>query len=629
MKEAGISVVLLGEGSWSHLEPDADYYNFRWLNRAMDVFLKETLQVVLCIPTGSPPPWMVAAFPEILPMDSEGRRIQPGTLNHRCFLNKQYRDHARNFTVRLTKEIWGHRAIIGWQVESQLAATRCYCETCHRAFLEWLQKKHGNIDNLNKNWGTIVGGQEYSDFGQIPLPWRHTGDSNDARAHNPSLVLDFWRFSSEVAVEFAGEMAAIVRRYTTRQFVSIGLGSASFHENDFQIARSVDCIACHTDSFEFNLACSLTKKNFWLTGLPVGAVGRNELGPFPRPGEFGARAWQAVGSGADAVAVDRWRSHLSGAGQLADGVLGHDGVPRRRYAEVITLGNQLARARKASVGSETKNQVAILWDHEQLWALEIQRQTEGAGIRYVGIAESFHRALGSLGVGCDFVAPQMDLQSYKLLLCPPQYLLEDEMARKFHQYVSDGGFVIFPTRTAVKNRHNVHRADPLPGPLRTLLGIEIEETVSLGDARTIRVRLEDGNEFEAGSWCDVLTLKGAKAIGTFQSEFFNESAAVTVREHGNGRAYYVATAVHDDLYRVLLTNLLNALGIRAYKDLPNQVRIATRFKGDRKFIIAANLGMQPRAVNLRQRGKNLLDEATVESILKLDAFGVAVVEVTA
>src|ERR1051325_4843302 len=85
MKEAGITVVRLAELAWSHIEPDDNYYNLRWLNRIMDILLKEGIRVVIVIPTSAQPPWLVHKFPDMLPMDAEGRRLQPGTYNHRCF----------------------------------------------------------------------------------------------------------------------------------------------------------------------------------------------------------------------------------------------------------------------------------------------------------------------------------------------------------------------------------------------------------------------------------------------------------------------------------------------------------------------------------------------------------------
>src|ERR1043166_8727280 len=154
MKEAGVTVVRLGHMAWSRIEADDNYYNLRWLNRVMDILLKQGIKVVLAIPTGSPPPWLVHKFPEILPMDAAGRRLQPGTYNHRCFLNKHYHDYARNFTMRLTKEIWGHRAILGWQIDGKIGGHRCYCETCHRAFLEWLKNRYKDVERLNAEWGT-------------------------------------------------------------------------------------------------------------------------------------------------------------------------------------------------------------------------------------------------------------------------------------------------------------------------------------------------------------------------------------------------------------------------------------------------------------------------------------------
>lgn len=641
MAEAGITVARIGHFAWSHIEPDENYFSLRWLSRVMDIFLKYGIKALVAIPTGSPPPWLAHKFPEILPMNADGRRIQPGTFNHRCFLNKHYHDYARNFALRLTKELWSHRAVLGWQVDGSPTATRCYCETCHRAFLQWLKKKHIDVEHLNDHWGTAAWGQEYDDFIQVPLPWRTTGAANDPRAHNPSLVLDFWRFSSETAIEFLREQAVIVHRYTTKQLNTITWDRASWAFNLFDVAKGIEVVssshiplpapieARHPmgDSLGHDLMRGLKQKNFWITEQQIGATGWNELGPSLPPGQPRAFAWQAIGHGADAIFFAPWRSVPSGTTQLAEGVLGHDGVPRRRYREVKQFAEEVVRVGKSIDGTQPKNQVAILWDYEQIWALEIQGQAAGRRIDYVEIARNLHQALRNLGIGCDVVDWRQDFASYKLLLLPPQYLIEADRAKKLIDYVAKGGRAVVSPRTAIKNYHNVNHTEPVPAMLRDLLGIEIIESDVLGNESANTVRLAKGKEFEASAWCDVLEAKTAEVLGTYTRKFYKDSPAVTVRAQGKGRAYYVASIMGADFYRSFLAQIAEELGVRFYKGLPGDVEIVSRRKDGRELFFLTNHSSETRKVTIGDKGKNLLDGSAVESVVSLEPYGVAVIEV--
>ena len=613
MQEAGISAVRIGSFAWSRLEPDDNYYNLRWLNRAMDLLLKNGIKVVIGLPTSSPPPWLVHKFPDILPLDADGRRVQPGLYNHRCFLSKHYHDYARNFTMRLTKEIWGHRAIIGWEIGNRLGAHRCFCETCHRAFLEWLKKKYKDVETLNAAWGTAAWGQEYNDFIQIPLPWNAT-----IIAINPSLQLDFTRFHSDVALEFYREQAIIVQRYTTRQFITFtGLASGI---DSFELAKSLDFMSCanlfETSGLALDRVRGQKQKPFWVMEQEVAAMGERERGPQLIHGRLRACAWRAIGHGADAIVFSPWRSHLSGATQTKTGLLGHDGLPRRRFQEAKRLGEEVAKVGPLLDGSLPRNETAVLWDQEQTWATGF----------YGEMACQIHSGMTALGLGCDVVSWQQDFAPYKLLLCSPQYLLDASRARKLIDFVAGGGRAVAWTGTGIANVYNVRHAEPAPAFLRELLGIEIVETdVIRSNSPENGVRLASGQQFHAYRYCDVLETKGAEVLGRYTEKFYKDAPALTVHSHGKGRAYYVGTMPDNAFYPAFLGTIAGEMGLRICPDLPSGVEVVSRFKDGKDFLFVINQTGEPRKANLGRRGRNLIDGNPVDSIVALEPYGVAVI----
>ena len=73
MREAGLSLVRIGEFAWSRLEPKSGDYQFDWLDRAIETLAAEGLKIVLGTPTATPPKWLVDSMPDMLALDTYGR----------------------------------------------------------------------------------------------------------------------------------------------------------------------------------------------------------------------------------------------------------------------------------------------------------------------------------------------------------------------------------------------------------------------------------------------------------------------------------------------------------------------------------------------------------------------------
>ena len=66
MKDAGISVVRLGESSWSLFEPREGEFEFAWMDRIIDKLHSAGIKVILGTPTYSIPAWLWHKHPEVL-----------------------------------------------------------------------------------------------------------------------------------------------------------------------------------------------------------------------------------------------------------------------------------------------------------------------------------------------------------------------------------------------------------------------------------------------------------------------------------------------------------------------------------------------------------------------------------
>ena len=70
MRALGLTYVRVGDFTWGLVEPRPGEFAWDWLDEAIDILAAENLRVVIATPTAAPPPWLTAAFPEVLPVDA-------------------------------------------------------------------------------------------------------------------------------------------------------------------------------------------------------------------------------------------------------------------------------------------------------------------------------------------------------------------------------------------------------------------------------------------------------------------------------------------------------------------------------------------------------------------------------
>ncbi|MGL5850406.1 MAG: beta-galactosidase, partial [Phycicoccus sp.] len=210
MRAAGVSFVTLGVFSWSWLEPTKGEYTFDWLDEIMDLLHTHDIAVDLATATATPPPWLSAAYPEILPVDHEGHTRWPGSRQAWCPSSPVYRDLALTLTDRVAARYAAHPALAMWHVSNEYACHNlpCYCDTCATGFRRWLERRYATLDRLNDAWGTAFWSQRYSAWDEV-LPPRLTTTFG-----NPTHVLDFRRFGSDTLLDFFLAEKDVIRRHS-------------------------------------------------------------------------------------------------------------------------------------------------------------------------------------------------------------------------------------------------------------------------------------------------------------------------------------------------------------------------------------------------------------------------------
>jgi beta-galactosidase len=633
MQAAGITLVRLAEFAWSRLEPQEGQFNFGWLDEAIGTLARHGIEVVIGTPTATPPNWLVAKCPDILPLNSQRQPIHPGVRLHRCYNSPSLRRYTEIIVEKLARHYGKNPHVIGWQTDNEMIGNDSHSDAANSDFRLWVQRKYGDLDTLNREWGTVVWSGEYSEWSQITTP---LGGSPYL---NPSYLLDYRRFCSDSVADFNRFQAGVIRAHCSGQFVTHNLWGYPVINDYYDLFDSMDFASVDyypsTDlandsksrvyhgALTHDLTRGIKQKNFWVMEQLSGTPGcGHPMSRTPHPGMIRAHAWQSVSRGADAVVQFRWRTARVGAEQFWHGLHDHHGEPGRRFEEFVRFSEEVRHVAPLLEGTNVVNDVAMLFSHEQLNALKIQPQADG--FDYLDNFKQIHQAFVRLGIGTDVINWTAAISPYRLVVAPFLFLENDAVVEKLRAYVAQGGTVLLTTRSGVKNMNNVCLAARLPGGLSEIAGTIVDEYDPVGNDQQ-GILLRGTSQASCSQWCDILSPTTAETIATYTTEFFAQRAAITRNHFGQGVAYYVGCIPDDDGYRILIGDIVAELGLNAVDDLPSGVELSIRSGDGRRLLFVLNLSKEAAQVELAVPVvRSALTDQPVSQPLVLEPMGVEV-----
>jgi beta-galactosidase len=629
MTEAGVNLVTVGVFSWSRLQPAPGELTVGWLDRVLDLLAEAGIGVDLATGTASPPHWLVAAHPEILPVTADGKRLAPSSRQHYCPSAPAFRAAAADLAGRMARRYAGHPAVTMWHVSNEYGCDvpACYCELSAEAFRDWLRTRYGELDRLNEAWGGAVWSQDYTSWDQVEPP--RTAPS----FANPTQQLDFARFSSDELLACYRAEREVVAAHSPGTPVTTNFLYLSRPVDQFRWAAEVDVVSvdsypdpANTEAHLFSaMTCDMTRsvgggRPWVLMEQATSAVNWRAVNVPKAPGQYRALSLQAVARGGDAVLSFQWRAAATGAEKFHSGMLPHAGTDSRVWREVVGLGADLSRLAQVA-GSRVPAEVALLLDWESWWALELD--SHPSRLRLTELIREFYRPLFEAGVNADFAHPERDLSGYRLVLVPALYLVSNAGADNVRQYAADGGTVLISFFSGIVDPDDRIRLGGYPAPWRGLLGLRVEEFAPLTEGAVVRLDGEAGDAGDAGAngderlavgrvWQDAIDLHGAEPLLRYAEGRLAGQAAVTRHTYGRGEAFYLGTLPDRATLRVLVEQACRYAVVDFRTDLPAGVEAVRR--GDHLFLISH----LDRPVELDLGGKSL-------DLLTSDIVGPAVV----
>jgi len=653
MEKAGITVVRLGESTWSSWEPREGEFQFAWMDRIIDRLHAAGIKVILGTPTYSVPPWLFRKHPEILvaqntaspPLSDPTSPAYPGSRPPGAYGPRQNMDlthpaylfYSERVIRQVVSHFKDHPAIIGFQVDNETGPNGLALPNVHRAFIEYLKKKFGTPQRLNELWGFAYWGQLVNDWDEFP---------SREGILNPGYKLEWERFQQQIVTDFLAWQARIVREYKRPdQFVTHNfVGGIRTNIDEPEIARHLDVTAVNpyhgvqdeldglSISLSGDLCRSLKQQNYLITETNAQTIGWDSRTQYPPyDGQLRLSAFSHVASGANMIAYWHWHSLHYGQETYWKGVLSHDLEPNRAYAEVSRIGAELKKLGPGLANLKHKSDVAILYSIDSYNGIRFMPFSDAAN--YVSILHNFYRAFYELNLGVDFVFPQTaDLSSYKVLVVPPLYIADDALLGRLAEYVKSGGHLVMSLKSGFANEYSTIRWTMAPGPLRQAAGFRYQEFSSLKAPLALK-----GDPFKVGAentvsaWAEFLIPEGATPLAHYDHPFFGRYPAITRNSHGKGTLTYQGTVLTGALQKALLLDVAKLAGLTGPdQQLPPGVRVkhATTAAGKKVHFYLNYSGSEARLTYGYGGGVDLLSSGAVaaNASLTLAPWDLAIVE---
>lgn len=634
--EAGVNLVTLPVFSWAKLEPAEGVYEFGWLDRVMDLLAENGIYACLATSTAAQPAWMSKKYPEMLPVDENGRRRTHGKRVNFCPNSPDYRRLAADMARRLAERYKDHPALLIWHVANEYG-TYCYCDTCAAAFREWVRKRYGTIEEVNRRWNLAFWDHTIYDWDEIVVP----SELNDDNKWYQEIGLDYTRFMTESSLGCYLAEYNEIKKITPDIPITTNISGFIKKLDQFRFAECLDVVGWDNYPSPLDDSSTVALKHDLMRSLKNGdpyllveqSPNQQNWQPYnklKRPGEVRMLSWQAVAHGADSVMYFQMRQSRGGVEKFHGALISHEGSGNTRvFRECAALGAELAKTGDSIVGSRCRAEVAIVFDWSNWWAVELSTGPSD-DLHYLEQVNKYYKAFYSRNIPVDFVRPDADLSKYKVVVMPLLYLLKQGGGKNFEGYVRGGGTVLASFFSGIVDENDNVVLGGYPGELRKLLGVWVEETDALLPGCTNEIRSRQGSGLpetaSCGLLCDLLHTEGAETLAAYGKDFYAGMPCVTRNSFGKGTAWYVATDPEFSFLQAVVDRVCGENGVEGILKTPEGVEAARRSKDGRDFTFLINHSDSDSAVSLDGTYRNLITSELVSGIVTLKPFDVLVLE---
>lgn len=619
--DMGYEFVHIAEFAWFKMEPVEGQFDFAWLDKVVNLCVKNNLKIVMCTPSATTPSWMRINYPETFIMDGHYIRGENGTRGLNSTVNLKYQMFVKRIVAEMAKRYGQNKNVVGWQIDNEPPAIADYSPDSQDAFRKWLKNKYQTIGGLNFAWGTAFWSQWFNNFDEVVIPnttlvgwW----------GNNPHALLDFKRYCADSQAVFLDFQAGILRenilanQYITTNYTAVCTGadprrtkkldfavytaypnggSNNIGENGFRLG----------DGKNILFAAEYYKSVGGFSGvmeIQPGPVNWGSYNPLLLPGAVRMWLYHTFAAGGKLACSYRFRQINYSSEQYHSGIMKPDGVTLSpggkeyvQFMDEVKLLRKKYKPNSKMPQALTARSTAILWNLENYWAIDRQKLTYQWDTWSYPV--KFLEMTKSLGAPTDVISEDTDFSKYKFLIVPAYDLADSDLVKKWTNYVTNGGHLILTCRTATRNRDGHIWEGEWAAPLSNLIGAHVESTDMLSAYKNGDVLMNAVN-YKWNNWADLLTVdKGTEVLATYNNQFYKGKAGVVRRKVGKGSVIYIGVDTDDSkLEKDILRKMYTTAGA-TIEDYPEGIYTYWRDG----FYFAVNYSSNEYNMNLPETAK--------------------------
>ena len=622
MKQAGFTLVRMGDLSWDAFEPSDGRFEFAWFDRILEQMHAAGIKVILDI-GGSPAPiWLHRRYPSVNLVNEQGAVLHPAERYMVDISDPAYRERLVRFADEVTRH-YAHNpalAAIGYNNEID-DGFLSYSEGDRLRFIAWLKARYGTIEKLNTAWATQRWSRRLNSFNDVELPYA-SGPTP------PERYLDLRRFWSDAAIAVLQDLEAVRRRNAPDLPAVSNLWDTGRRGFDY-LSSYRAYVSYGAEGFypgnplDATLGALLVKGDLatpiWFNEFVTGGGG-SYGGP---RGIIRMWAYLALIDYGQAFLAWTFNTHRGGEEQALFGLLDHDGTPSWKYSEFRQIASEFSKLQQLGFPRYHKPEVAVAYSFESMVASRPPGPSNTVRnyfpVSYTEQVASALRPFFEDNIDVALINVAHAALDYKLLVVPADYVMDAQSAEAIRKYVRGGGTVIMTALSAKVDETSQWFDTPLPGRLSDVFGMRTSEFYRPAVAPEISLNGRD--EKASLSFYEVLELRTAKTMAVFANTP-ERSPAITVNGYGKGRAIYVGVPAQMPILAPLVRGLYRELGIERGPDTPPGV-YARVVEGGTLYV---NTTSEERTIPIRGSRRGRISGTSYEGVIRLKPYDADLVQ---
>jgi beta-galactosidase len=315
---------------------------------------------------------------------------------------------------------------------------------------------------------------------------------------------------------------------------------------------------------------------------------------------------QGVAHGADSVLYFQWRKGRGASEKFHGAVVDHCGHENTRVFREVTEVGEVLKKIKEIQGSIKESEVAIIFDVENLWAIDDAQGLKKYRKGYEESCQAAYKVFWENGISVDIINMDCDISDYKLVIAPMLYMIRPNVAERINEFVKTGGTFVTTYFSGMVDENDLCFLGGFPGPLREVTGIWSEEIDSLYDNEVNYIEFKNDkikelkSQYEVKDYCDLIHVETAEVLGVYKEDFYADMPALTVNNYGDGRAYYISARTGADFNNDFYSKLFKDLDIKSVieGELPQGVTAQMRSNKNNKYTFIMNFTEEEKKVDL-------------------------------